>query len=75
MSEPVRFYLGSHQPGWLARAGVPLFISKERRVSTPPAPHPRTTKAAAGGHNAHQAPELLPPGIQAGANRPRRVAA
>ena len=27
---PARFWLGTHQPGWLARAGVPLFISDVR---------------------------------------------
>ena len=27
---PPRFWLGSHQPGWLARAGVPLFVSDVR---------------------------------------------
>jgi hypothetical protein len=25
-----RFWLGTHQPGWLARAGVPLFVSDVR---------------------------------------------
>ena len=29
MSAPV-FYLGTHQPGWLATAGVPLFVSDRR---------------------------------------------
>lgn len=24
------FYLGTHQPGWLTKAGVPLFISHRR---------------------------------------------
>lgn len=28
--EPAVFYLGSHQPGWLTKAGVPLFISHRR---------------------------------------------
>lgn len=27
---PVRFLLGTHQPGWLAHAGVPLFVSDTR---------------------------------------------
>jgi hypothetical protein len=27
---PTRFWLGTHQPGWLARAGVPLFVSDVR---------------------------------------------
>lgn len=27
---PAMFLLGTHQPGWLARAGVPLFISDVR---------------------------------------------
>jgi hypothetical protein len=27
---PRQFYLGTHQPGWLARAGVPLFVSHRR---------------------------------------------
>jgi|ThiBio_1000_plan_1041568.scaffolds.fasta_scaffold00807_16 hypothetical protein len=26
----MQFYLGTHQPGWLARAGVPLFVSHRR---------------------------------------------
>jgi hypothetical protein len=26
----VRFWLGTHQPGWLGRAGVPLFVSDRR---------------------------------------------
>lgn len=26
------FYLGTHQPGWLATAGVPLFVSRRRLV-------------------------------------------
>jgi hypothetical protein len=28
----VRFYLGTHQPGHLARAGIPLFVSRRRLV-------------------------------------------
>jgi hypothetical protein len=28
--EAATFYLGSHQPGWLTKAGVPLFISHRR---------------------------------------------
>ena len=27
---PIRFYLGAHQPAWLARTGVPLFVSRVR---------------------------------------------
>lgn len=26
------FYLGTHQPGWLAHAGIPLFVSRRRLV-------------------------------------------
>lgn len=36
---PVKFYLGTHQPAWLARVDVPLFVSRarlHRRVSTYP---------------------------------------
>ncbi|GIJ52462.1 hypothetical protein Val02_93480 [Virgisporangium aliadipatigenens] len=29
-AEPPLFYLGTHQPHWLARAGVPLFVSDRR---------------------------------------------
>src|SRR5262245_44967377 len=28
--EPMTFYLGTHQPHWLATAGVPLFVSARR---------------------------------------------
>ena len=28
--EAATFYLGSHQPGWLTKARVPLFISHRR---------------------------------------------
>lgn len=30
LSEPLTFYLGTHQPHWLARTDVPLFISHRR---------------------------------------------
>jgi hypothetical protein len=36
---PVRFYLGAHRPGWLATAGVPLFVS--RRTLAPVRALPR----------------------------------
>lgn len=26
----MKFYLGAHHPGWLAHAGVPLFVSYAR---------------------------------------------
>jgi hypothetical protein len=29
-AEPFRFYLGTHQPGWLARLDIPLFVSHRR---------------------------------------------
>jgi hypothetical protein len=35
---PAAFYLGTHQTGWLAKAGVPLFVSDRRlrkRVTLP----------------------------------------
>jgi hypothetical protein len=30
MTTSVRFLLGTHQPGWLGRASVPLFVSDRR---------------------------------------------
>ena len=30
MTAALRFWLGTHQPGWLAHAGVPLFVSDRR---------------------------------------------
>jgi hypothetical protein len=30
MTVALRFWLGTHQPGWLAHAGVPLFVSDRR---------------------------------------------
>jgi hypothetical protein len=39
--EPATFYLGSHQPAWLTRALVPLFISHRRLVGYRRLPRPR----------------------------------
>jgi pimeloyl-ACP methyl ester carboxylesterase len=36
---PTTFYLGTHQPGWLESAAVPLFVS-DRRAAQPPTPAP-----------------------------------
>lgn len=42
------FYLGTHRPGWLATAGVPLFVS--RRTLGPVKALPRAVAPNPGGY-------------------------
>lgn len=41
----MQFYLGAHQPGWLAHAGVPLFVSHRRLSSYVRLPRARASWA------------------------------
>ena len=41
----MQFYLGAHQPGWLARVGVPLFVSHRRLTGYARLPRARASWA------------------------------